>query len=345
MTDFQRLIMDWYRLNSRDLPWRVTRDPYKIWLSEIILQQTRVDQGLDYYNKFISKYPDVHSLANATEQEVLALWQGLGYYSRARNLHFTAKDIDSRLNGVFPNDYKEILSLKGVGEYTAAAIASFAFDLVYPVVDGNVYRLLSRFFGIDIPIDSTQGKKQFKGLAEELISFKDPALYNQSIMEFGALQCVPKSPICFDCVLKDDCFAFNKGVVNELPVKKNKVKVRNRFFYYLFISDKDYFFLNKRELKDIWQNMYEFPMFEIDKEISENELIAMYQERFKVNVSKFVKLKKHVLSHQHIYSVFGFVDEIQVRNRVDYQKVLKEDILDFPLPRLIDLFLQEQNVL
>ena len=345
MTDFQRLITDWYRLNSRDLPWRTTKDPYKIWLSEIILQQTRVDQGFDYYNKFISKYPDVHCLAEATEQEVLALWQGLGYYSRARNLHFTAKDIHSRFNGIFPNDYNGILSLKGVGEYTAAAIASFAFDLVYPVVDGNVYRLLSRFFGIDIPIDSTEGKKEFKRLAEELISRKDPALFNQSIMEFGALQCVPKSPICLNCVLKDGCFAFNKGIVDQLPVKKNKVKVRDRFFYYLFISDEDYVFLNKRGQKDIWQNMYEFPMFEMDLEVSEDGLVDLYHEHFQVNVSKFVKLKKHILSHQHIYSVVGFIDAMHVDDRIDFQKVLKENIVDFPLPRLIDLFLQEQNVL
>lgn len=345
MTDFQRLITDWYRLNLRDLPWRSTRDPYKIWMSEIILQQTRVDQGLAYYDKFILKYPDINSLANASEQEVLALWQGLGYYSRARNLHYTAKDISSRLKGVFPKEYKEILSLKGVGEYTAAAIASFAFDLVYPVVDGNVYRLLSRFFGIDLPIDSTEGKKEFKRLAEELILPKDPALYNQSIMEFGALQCVPKSPSCIDCVLKEGCFAYNKGLVDKLPVKKNKVKVRKRFFYYLFIVDDDYLFIKKRELKDIWQNMYEFPMFETDEEIAEDELVDLYKSNFNVNLSRFVKLKKHILSHQHIYSIVGFIDSSQVNEDIDFQKVLKEDVVDYPLPRLIDLFLEEQNIL
>ena len=225
MTDFNLLITNWYRQNKRDLPWRLTTDPYKIWLSEIILQQTRVDQGLSYYLKFVKEFPTIQALANASEQQVLALWQGLGYYSRARNLHFTAKTISNELNGKFPNSFTSLKKLKGIGDYTAAAIASFSYNEITPVVDGNVYRVLSRVFNIATPIDSSQGKKLFYELAGELISKENPGEFNQSIMEFGALWCKPQNPKCEDCPLQENCLAFENDTVKLLPVKDKKIKI------------------------------------------------------------------------------------------------------------------------
>ena len=219
---FSEKLIVWYKQNERDLPWRKTTDPYKIWLSEIILQQTRVAQGLNYYNKFLNKHPTIQSLAESSEKNILNLWQGLGYYSRARNLHFTAKYISKELNGKFPTKYQDILNLKGVGEYTAAAIASFSYQEVYPVIDGNVYRVLSRIFGVESAIDSTSGKKIFKKLATELIDNKNPDTYNQAIMEFGALQCKPKNPNCEDCPFLLECFAYKNKQITELPKKDKK---------------------------------------------------------------------------------------------------------------------------
>lgn len=236
MTDFHRLIVEWYRLNKRDLPWRETQNAYFIWLSEIILQQTRVLQGMNYYLKFISHYPTVHDLANASEQDVLNDWQGLGYYSRARNLHFTAKLISTEMKGVFPSSFNEIKKLKGIGDYTAAAISSFAYNLPQAVVDGNVYRVLSRVFEVHLPIDSTQGKKFFADLAQELISLKEPAIHNQAIMELGAMQCLPVNPICHSCPLNSICLAFSNRTYKELPIKLKKVKVRNRYFHFLIFK-------------------------------------------------------------------------------------------------------------
>lgn len=243
--DFSTQIIEWYRTNKRDLPWRKTKNPYQIWLSEIILQQTRVEQGLSYYLKFIEKYPSIKDLANAPQDEVLKLWQGLGYYSRARNLHYTSKVITDKYKGEFPATYKEILDLKGIGEYTAAAISSFSFNLPYPVIDGNVYRVLSRVFDIDTPIDSTLGKKEFKELAYELINKNNPSEYNQAIMEFGALYCKPQSPDCENCIFTSTCLAFKTKKINELPVKSKKLKQKNRYFNYLVFIDEDYTYLKK----------------------------------------------------------------------------------------------------
>jgi len=250
---FSSKLINWYHQNKRDLPWRNSTDPYQIWLSEIILQQTRVDQGLSYFNKFIEHHPNVNSLANAPEKEVLNLWQGLGYYSRARNLHFTAKVISKEHKGIFPSDYNDILKLKGVGEYTAAAIASFAYNLSYPVIDGNVYRVLSRIFGIENPIDSSKGKKIFKALATELIDNKNPATYNQAIMEFGALQCTPKKPKCEDCPFRLECYALKNELTAELPKKEKKIKQRNRYFNYVVVIDNEKIYLKERKEKDIGQ--------------------------------------------------------------------------------------------
>jgi A/G-specific adenine glycosylase len=234
--NFSNKLVSWYQVNKRDLPWRNTANAYYIWLSEIILQQTRVAQGMPYYLSFVKAYPKIEDLANAPEDEVLKMWQGLGYYSRARNLHFTAKDIAANYGGKFPNDYQKILKLKGVGTYTAAAITSFAFDLPYAVVDGNVVRALSRIFGINTPFDTTIGKKQFKELTQELLIKENPSVYNQAIMEFGAMQCKPKSPDCSVCPMRDFCEAYNNNTIAELPVKSKKIKVKNRFLHFLMIE-------------------------------------------------------------------------------------------------------------
>lgn len=340
MVDFHRLITEWYRLNFRDLPWRNTINPYEIWLSEIILQQTRVDQGLNYYLKFLNAFPTVFDLAMAEEQKVLNLWQGLGYYSRARNLHYTAKFIVEKYNGVFPKTYDEVLSLKGVGSYTAAAIVSFAYNLPFAVVDGNVYRVLSRFFGISTPIDSTKGRKEFNELAQSLILKKNPGLHNQAIMEFGAIQCVPKNPFCSSCVLQGQCVAFNSNSVNGLPVKTKKIKVRKRFFYYLLSEYNEDLIIQKREGKDIWENMYQLPLIETDLPIKEEEIITFYNLKFGVQINEFIILPKHILSHQQIFAVVGIYrgDEFNYENVL---KVKRSDLTDYPLPRLIDKFLDE----
>src|ERR1051325_11203457 len=272
--DFSAGIAAWYKANKRDLPWRNVRDPYLIWLSEIILQQTRVEQGLPYYFRFAEKYPTVHHLAKAKEAEVMKLWQGLGYYSRARNLHAAAKHIAFELNGKFPATFHEVLRLKGVGTYTAAAIASFAYGEAQAVVDGNVYRLLSRYFGIKAPIDSTKGKKQFLELASSLLDRKDPGTHNQAIMEFGARQCVPKNPSCGTCPLGNSCFARAKKKVNMLPVKEKKTKISERHFHYFLVRHRGYVWINHRSGKDIWKGLYDLPLIESAKAVRTEKIFS-----------------------------------------------------------------------
>ena len=267
--NFGSIIIRWYNKNKRDLPWRETRNPYLIWLSEIILQQTRVEQGLSYYLRFAEKYPTVKSLAASKEDDVLKLWQGLGYYSRARNLHQTAKRIVDEFSGKFPTDYSSILSLKGIGDYTAAAIASFAYDQKYPVVDGNVFRLLSRHFEMKTPIDTSAGKKEFTEMADGLMMNYPPAIFNQAIMEFGAKVCRPANPDCLKCPLNATCFSFKNKTVHLFPIKKNKTKTKKRYFNYIVIGDKNKFFIKKRIEKDIWQGLYDFPLIETKKRIDE----------------------------------------------------------------------------
>lgn len=340
MTHFSLSITDWYRRNKRDLPWRHTNDPYKIWLSEIILQQTRVAQGMDYYLKFVKHYPKVEDLANADEQEVLRLWQGLGYYSRARNLHFAAKTVVNDFGGKFPDTYKDVLSLKGVGEYTAAAISSFAYNLPHPVIDGNVYRVLSRFFGEETPIDSTIGKKVFKEKAALVFDEKNPAEHNQAIMEFGALMCTPKTPNCAECPLQDACVSLREGVQLELPKKTKKIKVTKRYFEY-FVPDSDQFvWLKKREGKGIWQNMYEFPVLEFEKQITEGELLLASKKQKQISDIEFINEFKHILSHQHIYARFW---RIGVNELQGYEVIQRESIDDYPISRLIDKFLEAEK--
>ncbi|MFD1062367.1 A/G-specific adenine glycosylase [Winogradskyella litorisediminis] len=342
--NFSKIIINWYSAHKRDLPWRKTQNPYHIWLSEIILQQTQVKQGLPYYLKFVEVFPTVFDLADSDEQKVLKLWQGLGYYSRARNLHFTAKYIAEELNGNFPNTYKDIVKLKGVGDYTASAIASFAFSEVTAVVDGNVYRVLSRYFGIDTPINSTQGIKGFKALATELIDKKQPAKFNQAIMEFGAQQCKPKNPYCIICPLQEKCVAFQTNKIENLPVKLKKTKVRNRFFNYLVFLDANHKTLvEKRTKKGIWQNLYQFPLIESEKSLSIDEFETFSKSSEILNGKTFdFNLYNeadiiHKLSHQHLHTKFWIIQlEGELENAVSYSE-LKE----FPVPALIGEFISK----
>ena len=346
---FSNKLTKWYASNKRDLPWREHKDPYKIWLSEIILQQTQVAQGLSYYLKFTNKYPFVKNLAKAPEDEVLRLWQGLGYYSRARNLHASAKVILKDYKGRFPEKYKEIRALKGIGDYTAAAIASFAYDLPHAVVDGNVYRLLSRVFGIKTSIDTSQAKKEFQELANQLLDKKNPAIYNQAIMEFGSQFCKPNKPDCQNCIFKNKCFAFKAGVVENLPVKLKKTKIRNRYFNYLVISDKNQnIIIHKRDKADIWQGLYEFTLVESEKNISKEvflkskELKALIKSNFELlHVSKEYK---HILSHQHLYARFYVIKLTEVlkdnvRGNQTQTMTNIEKLTSFAFPRLIGKFL------
>ncbi len=304
--EFSNKLIAWYNQNKRDLPWRKTNNPYLIWISEIILQQTRVDQGLPFYKKFIKKFPNIESLASSHEDHVLKVWQGLGYYSRARNMHFTAKEIVKNQNGVFPKDYNQLLKLKGIGEYTAAAIASFSYNHPYAVVDGNVFRVLSRVFGVKLTFDNTQGKKQFRRLAQNLIVVDNAGVYNQSIMEFGALQCKIKNPDCSICVIKTICFAYNNQEVDALPIKSRKLKIKNRFLIFLMIKTEKGVLISKK-LSGIWKGLYEFPHFECSQEIFNNNLINSieWKEFFKnksYKIDTFSNIFIHNLSHQKIHA-------------------------------------------
>jgi len=336
-------LIAWYKKNKRDLPWRNTNDPYKIWLSEIMLQQTQVAQGLSYYIKFTETFPTITDLAKAPEDKVMRLWQGLGYYSRARNLHAAAKVVAKNHKGKFPETYDEIKELKGIGDYTAAAIASIAYDLPHAVVDGNVYRVLSRLFNINTPINSSQGKKEFQLLADELLNHKHPAIHNSAIMEFGALWCKPQNPKCKNCPLQVYCLAFKNNTVSALPVKDKKIKIKNRYFYYFIFNYKDFVYVSKRTEKDIWQNLYEFVLIETTQEEPQEKLLK--HKAFNLLVKDFdvlsvTKLKKHILSHQHLYSSFY---EIKIKSPLKSKSLLKikrADLDNYALPQLINKYLE-----
>ncbi len=336
-------LIAWYLENKREMPWRETTDPYRIWLSEIILQQTRVAQGLPYYVRFTEAFPTVHDLANASEEEVLKLWQGLGYYSRGRNLHAAAKYIVEDLEGVFPNTYKELLKLKGVGDYTASAIASISFNEPTAVVDGNVYRVLSRLFGIDTPINSTQGIKAFKELAQELIDKEQPANFNQAIMEFGAIQCKPQNPYCLHCIFNDSCVALQKNSVHMLPVKLKKTKVKNRYLHYLVYRSPDHkTVIERRTGKGIWQGLYQFPMLEgefdgVRFRESEPFLKKTAAHTLK-SVSKYNETPViHKLSHQHLHTTFWIIDVAQLPE----DAIAIETLRSYPVPVLISNFIEK----
>ncbi|MFT5305213.1 MAG: A/G-specific adenine glycosylase [Flavobacteriales bacterium] len=348
MTDFQLQITNWFRHNKRDLPWRISPSPYKSWLSEIILQQTRVAQGLPYFNKFIHNYPDVESFANATEDDLLLLWQGLGYYSRVRNMHTAAKQVITEFNAVFPNKFQDLKKLKGVGDYTAAAIASICAEENVAVVDGNVYRVLSRFFNIDTPIDSAAGKKEFQNLAQELIKDCDQnGNYNQGLMEIGALICSPKTPNCDNCPINERCIAYSKSNFNLFPVKSKKIKVTNRYLNFLVIQDKNNYLIQQRIEKDIWQNLYQFPLIEYKNDsIDENYILKLFDELEGVTIEITQgETLKHKLSHQNITADFWEVklDKINIDLWPNSIKIKKSEIIDFGIPKLIDNYLLSKN--
>ena len=342
---FTSSLQKWYDIHKRPLPWRDISNPYFIWLSEIILQQTRVNQGLPYYIKFVNRYPTVTDLANSTEDEVLQLWQGLGYYSRGRNMLKCAKEIVEKYDAEFPNDYKVLTKLPGIGDYTASAIASFAFNLPYAVLDGNVYRVLSRIHGIDTPINSAQGNQTFKALAESLIDKSNPGNHNQSIMEFGAIQCVPQNPNCNRCIFQDSCFAFRSQQVKDLPVKlKNKPKKTRYLNYFVFINDQKVL-IQKRDKKGIWQGLHEFPMIERKKSITETEALLLLNEHYGTDCHTILSVDshKHLLTHQTIYANFWVVPQTSFDFNIN-SDIFEVDLqalgTDFAIPVLLNKFLE-----
>ncbi len=345
-TYFAQYLLDWYDKNKRKLPWRDTKDPYKIWLSEIILQQTRVDQGMPYYRAFIETFPRIQDLAHANEEQVLRLWQGLGYYTRARNLHRCAKYIYDELGGNFPKTYAELIKLPGIGPYTAAAIASFAFDEATAVVDGNVFRVLARVWGIQLEINSTSGKKTFTNLANELVPANRVGDYNQAIMEFGALHCQPKGAKCGECGLASQCHALQHKLVDKLPLKKKKPQARQRYLNYFIIGDGERFWLRQRQDKDIWKNLFEFYLIE-SEELVEN--FEIFLPKLKPLFPDFVlesksRLYKHVLSHQHLHVRFYHLNTPNacVENVLpsNYSLYTIEEIRQLPKPILIHKYLE-----
>lgn len=343
---FSAELLSWYKKNKRDLPWRHTKDPFHLWLSEIILQQTQVKQGLSYYRRFVERFQNPAELASAKSDEVMKLWQGLGYYSRARNLHQAAKDIVREHRGRFPRSYDEIRRLKGVGDYTAAAVASFAFDLPYAVVDGNVYRVLSRIFGIDLAINSSKGKTLFRELAQSLLPENKAALHNQAIMEFGALHCLPKQPDCASCIFAERCVARRKGLVKQLPVKTKKQTQKNRFFSFLVPLDKaGYTLIRKRQEKDIWQGLYQFPLLEHKVMPKSNEAWATFRTWYKKPLkasapSAISELHKHQLSHQVLRARF-YVVKAALPKLEGYKKVKWQNLHQLATPRLIHKFIED----
>ena len=343
---FYNTLIYWYLQNKRALPWRKSKHPYFIWLSEIMLQQTRVAQGLAYYLKFTEEFPTVFDLAKADESTVLKMWQGLGYYSRARNLHFSAKYIVNELNGEFPSTYKEIIKLKGVGDYTASAIASICFNEPTAVVDGNVYRVLSRYFGIATPINSSAGIKEFKALAQSLLDTKQPGTYNQALMDFGAMHCKPQNPLCDTCPFANSCVALEKKLTKELPVKEKKIKITKRYFNFLVIKTDDHkTILKERKGKGIWQGLYQFPLIETKNISNQREIVASeeFQNLFPAETTLSLFNKKeiiHKLSHQHLYTQFWIVETSSLKEA----SISWENIEDYPVPILIANFLKEYQL-
>ena len=346
LNSFSNNLISWYSINKRELPWRNTNDPYKIWLSEIILQQTKIVQGLPYYNRFIKKYPNVQTLAFASEKEVLKLWEGLGYYSRARNLHKTAKIVVGNFHGIFPSKYEDLIKLPGIGDYTASAISSFSINEINPVVDGNVYRFLSRLIGIKIPINTSKSFKEFRNIAQILISKKNPSDFNQAIMEFGSLVCKPKNPICNKCIYQKTCYAYLNQKISTLPVKIGKKKNKERFFNFLIMkSPNGDTVIEKRINKDIWQNLYQFPLIESEKSLDKKNLSIKLKENkfFKSKEIEFYLYQNksfiHKLSHQNINYSFWIFDVKNIKNNQTKIRNLKM----FPFPKPISNFLLNYN--
>ncbi len=342
--EFSNILVLWYLNNKRDLPWRKTKDPYLIWLSEIILQQTKIAQGRSYYLKFKEKFNDIFLLASANEKEVLKLWQGLGYYSRAINLHATAKYISQKFNGKFPENYNDLIQLKGIGDYTASAIASICFNKPEATVDGNVYRVFSRYFGVFFPINSSKGKTEFKNLAQLLIDRSIPGIHNQAVMEFGALICKPKKPNCVFCPLNNSCFALKKDKIQILPVKTNKIKIKNRFFNYLVINNNDAStIVQQRTKNDIWKKLFEFPLYESTKQIgleefSKTSIFKTFINHNSYNITKYSEKQiVHKLTHQQLFTTFWIVD---INEELEEEE-LWENLTNYALPTLIQNFVDK----
>ena len=344
--DFARELIIWYHSNKRELPWRNTNNPYLIWLSEIILQQTRVAQGMPYYQKFAERFPDVNSFANASEDEVLNLWQGLGYYSRGRNMLKTAIAIMENHNGIFPTAYADLINLTGVGQYTASAISSFAANEVRAVVDGNVYRVLARVFGIDTPINSTIGKKEFQQLADSLIDKQNPSQYNQAIMEFGAMLCKPKNPDCNICPLRLNCTAYQHQRINNLPVKLNKLKVRERYFYFFVTRKAQKIIIKRRSNDDIWAGLHDFPSIETPTSQTIGEIFDSVQFKLWFGedavIGNITEPIKHILTHQRIYARFIEISGLRcgVMESNNWMSVSENDLEQYAQPKLIFAFLK-----
>ena len=349
--NFSYLLLKWFEDQHRPMPWKGIKDPYLIWLSEIILQQTRVQQGLPYFERFKKRFPSIRELADASEDEVMKLWEGLGYYSRARNMHTTAKKVAYDFDGIFPSRYEDILALKGIGPYTAAAIASFAFNEPRAVIDGNVYRVLARIFGIHKPIDSTNGKKAFAQLADQLLDRTQPGVYNQAIMDFGATQCIPKNPNCTLCPMVDHCVAHREKLITKLPFKEKKIKKRTRNFTYLVINYGSNVLLQKRLAKDIWQKLYQFPLIETHQLIPSDEVIHQpFLQEFlgehKGRILKYSKPFQQQLSHQRINAVFVEIQLLKapkIKNE-SYFLAKRKNLNKFAFPKIIDWYLQDKSL-
>ena len=347
MNYLQETLLNWFAENRRNLPWRDHPTPYQVWISEVILQQTRVSQGYDYYLRFVKKWPTVTDLAAATEEEVLKMWQGLGYYSRARNLHQCARQVVEQYGGEFPADYDKLLKLKGIGAYTAAAIASIAFNLPHAVVDGNVYRVLSRLFDIDTPININEGQTLFAKIANEQLNREQPGLHNQALMEFGALHCTPQNPNCLLCPLQAQCLAFERQTVMQRPVKLQKLTVKTRYLNYLVIKIKDSIYLHKRSDKGIWRNLYDFPCIESDQPMTVEEVIGSKEFLQLIDGKPFTVTKTspvftHKLTHRTLLAQFIEIKVSQELLRIETKGLLltpERDLGNYPIPRLIDLYL------
>lgn len=346
---FRQSLLAWYQPEARPLPWKGIQNPYHIWLSEIILQQTRVEQGLAYYLRFVETYPQIQDLAAAPDDEVMKLWEGLGYYSRARNLLAAARYVANELDGVFPDTYEGIRQLKGVGPYTAAAIASFAYNLPHAVVDGNVFRVLARFFGISTAQDSTEGKKQFTQLAEQLLDTGQAARYNQSIMDFGATVCLPRAPKCGQCPLREQCVALQENRIYELPVKTKKISKTERFFHYLVLNYQGQVLIQKREAKDIWLHLYQFPLLERESlDMSHEVLLEQISNKWQVQarVRSSSKIFQQVLTHQLINVRFWELEleEMPANGLTGYLLVPKADLNKYAFPKVIDRYLGDRTL-
>lgn len=341
--NFANQLVQWYHENKRDLPWRHTTNAYIIWLSEVILQQTRVEQGLPYFNRFLAAYPTVTDFANASEDEILKLWQGLGYYSRGRNMLKTARLVRDEYKGNFPESYQELIKLKGIGDYTAAAISSFAANEARAVVDGNVYRVLARYFGVDEPINSTKGKKLFQQLADEVLDKEQPGIHNQAMMEFGAVLCKPKNPACGICMVRLGCEAFKTNATTQLPVKLKTVKVKERFFNYFLIIDGSRILMNKRTGNDIWTGLYDLPLVETSTLTETNEIVTLPEVKAyfgpTLEIEEAFGFQKHVLTHQRLIIRFVKVKGKPVHFEPDWFYVDIEELHKLALPKIIFKFL------